>query len=198
MDLIKEPAFEIGRRVEIRGLYAWFVVLKPAEESEIALDHFAAELSAVLDRPVRIVKGRASPPQELLTELKRPDDDPVLVSSLDQAGDRQWRALDINRSGLVRPGPVVLWLSSLGLTNLCKEVRSGREIHAKVDPSKFVGAVQALHPNRGLFEKPLALRFLLADVLFLDILGLQTADAIGVVGFVVEHQDILLAADLAA
>src|SRR5579864_5151197 len=101
-DFIKEPAFEIGRRAEIRGSYAWFVVLKPAEEAEHALDDFVAELSAVLDQPIRIVHGMTAPLERLRTELHEPTVDPVLIPDLDQADADHWRALDINRSGYIR------------------------------------------------------------------------------------------------
>jgi hypothetical protein len=43
-----------------------------------------------------------------------------VISDLDQADANYWRALDINRSGLLRLGPVILWLSSMGLTGLCE------------------------------------------------------------------------------
>jgi hypothetical protein len=119
-DFIEEPAFEISRRVEIRGTYAWFVVLKPAEDTERTLEDFIAELSAVLDRPVRIVPGMTVPLERLRIELHQSAGDPVVIPDLDQADADRWRALDVNRSGYLRRGPVVLWLSSVGLTSLCE------------------------------------------------------------------------------
>ena len=119
-DFIQEPAFEIGRRVEIRGPYSWFVVLKPVAEAESALDIFVAGLSAVLDQPVRVIHGIPLSPDILRGELNAPESDPVLISDLDKADANFWRALDINRSALLRVGPVVLWLSSAGLTKLCE------------------------------------------------------------------------------
>lgn len=118
-DFIEEPAFDIGRRIEMRGPYAWLVVLKPAAEAESALDGFVAEFSASLDRPVRIIHGDA-PFEKLRSDLNAPGSDPVLISDLDQADANFWRALDVNRSGLLRVGPVILWLSSVGLTRLCR------------------------------------------------------------------------------
>ena len=119
-DFIEEPAFEISRRVEIRGTYAWFVVLKPAEDTERTLEDFIAELSAVLDRPVRIIHGMTVPLERLRIELHQPACDPVVIPDLDQADADRWRALDVNRSGYLRRGPVVLWLPSVGLTSLCE------------------------------------------------------------------------------
>jgi hypothetical protein len=119
-DFAEEPAFEISRRVEIRDAYVWFVVLKPAEETERSLQDFVAELSAVLDQPVRTVRGMVVPFEKLRLELHRPADDPIVIPDLDQADADRWRALDVNRSGYLRRGPVVLWLSSAGLARLCE------------------------------------------------------------------------------
>jgi hypothetical protein len=118
-DFVKEPAFEIGRRVDIRGPFSWLVVLKPAAEVEAALDAFVSEFSAFLGQPVRILSGIAPTLGNLRSDLTHPATDPVVISDLDQADAGFWRALDINRSGLLREGPVILWLSSIGLTGLC-------------------------------------------------------------------------------
>ena len=119
-DFIKKPAFEISRRVEIRGTYAWFVVLTPVEAAQRSLEDFVAELSAVLDQPVRIVHGMTVPLERLRIKLHQPSGDPVVIPDLNQADADHWRALDVNRSGYLRRGPVVLWLSSVGLTSLCE------------------------------------------------------------------------------
>jgi hypothetical protein len=119
-DFISEPAFEIGRRAEIRGAFAWFVVVKPPIEADAALENSAADMSAVLGQPLRIVHATASVLEKVRADLKDPADDPVLIPDLDQADAEYWRALDINRSGLLREGPVVLWLSTAGLTRLCE------------------------------------------------------------------------------
>jgi hypothetical protein len=94
-------------------------VLKPAGDAESALDIFVAGLSAVLDNPVRVIDVMALSPDKLRSELNAPPSDPVLISGLDHADANFWRALDINRSALLRVGPVILWLSSAGLTGLC-------------------------------------------------------------------------------
>jgi hypothetical protein len=119
-DFIKEPAFEIGRRIEIRGPYAWFVILRPTVDAEAALDAFVSEFSAFLGEPVRIISGNVPAIEKLRRDLIHPPSDPVVISDLDQADADFWRALDINRSGLLRLGPIVLWLSRVGLTSLCE------------------------------------------------------------------------------
>ncbi|HXB71676.1 MAG TPA: hypothetical protein VNY05_25795 [Candidatus Acidoferrales bacterium] len=117
-DFITEPAFEIGRRLEIRGSYAWFVVLRPAEEGG-ALENFVAGLSSVLDEPVRVVHTFGSSFEKLRSDLNESKSDPALITDLDQADADYWSAMDVNRSALLREGAVVLWLSSFGLANLC-------------------------------------------------------------------------------
>jgi hypothetical protein len=118
-DFITEPAFEIGRRVEIRGAYAWLVVLKPASDPVFALENFVAELSAVLERPVRVIVCQAYSFETLRASLNAPLNDPVLISTLDYVNSDDWQILDINRSGLLREGPIIFWLSGADLTRLC-------------------------------------------------------------------------------
>ena len=117
-DFLTEPAFEIGRRLEIRGSSAWLVVLRPAEEGD-TLPNFVADLSAVLDQPVRVVRISGSSFEKLRGDLRESAGDPVLIPDLDGADAERWRALDVNRSAWLREGAVVLWLSAAGVTNLC-------------------------------------------------------------------------------
>jgi hypothetical protein len=116
-EFITQPAFEIGRRLEIRGPSAWFVVLRPAEEAD-ALANFIADLSAVLDQPVRVVRSSGSSFEKLRGDLRESAGDPVLLTDLDAADAERWRALDVNRSAWLREGAVVLWLSAAGVANL--------------------------------------------------------------------------------
>ena len=119
-DFIHQPAFEIGRRAEIRGSNSWFVVLTPPSEAEDILLDFVAELSAVLNQSVRVVRALPSPIEKLRKELFHPENDTVVIVDLNKSNSDVWSALDINRSGLLRSGTVVLWLSLSGLTILCK------------------------------------------------------------------------------
>lgn len=118
MAFLEQPAFEIGRRIEIRGGNTWVVVLGP-DRTDDSIAGFVADLSASLSRAVRVVTGAGSM-DGLLTALARPADDPVLIADLDGVDAEGWRALDINRSGLAREGAVILWLSSYGLANLSR------------------------------------------------------------------------------
>jgi hypothetical protein len=126
-DFLTEPAFEIGRRLEIRGSFAWFVVLRPADDEDV-LANFVAELSAVLDQPVRVVRSSGSSFEKLRSELNEPVGDAVVIADWDQAGAEGWAALDVNRSAWLREGAVVLWLSGAGVTNLCSYAPNIRSI----------------------------------------------------------------------
>jgi hypothetical protein len=117
-DFTGGPAFDIGRRIEIRGPFSWFALLGPATDGTAAVEDLATELGAVLEAQVRIVPYTGS--AEILgSYLREPATDPVLISNLDIADAVQWSALDINRSGFAREGPVILCLSVDSLTQLC-------------------------------------------------------------------------------
>jgi hypothetical protein len=118
MSFLEQPAFEIGRRVDIRGGNTWLVVVGPDSTDDL-IAGFVADLSASLSRTVRVVKAAGSM-DGLLTALESPADDPVLIADLDGVDAEAWSALDVNRSGLAREGAVILWLSSYGLANLSR------------------------------------------------------------------------------
>jgi hypothetical protein len=104
--------------MEIRGPFSWFALLSPATGNDAALENFTTELGAVLEAHVRIVPYSGST-EVLRSDLCEPASDPVIISNLDMADAGQWSALDINRSGFVREGPVGLWLAVDSLTRLC-------------------------------------------------------------------------------
>ncbi len=90
-----------------------------------------------------------------------------------------------------RKGPVGI------LPDAAEIVRRCRQIHAEVDPAKLVHAVETIGPDRGLPVELVHIR-LLAEYLLLVHIGNRSADPVGVVRLVVEHQDVLLGAHLAA
>jgi hypothetical protein len=118
MAFLEQPAFEIGRRIEIRGGDTWVVVLG-GETTSDSISGFVSDLSASLNRTVRVVTSAGSM-DGLLTALASPADDPVLIADLDGVDSEAWSALDINRSALAREGTVILWLSTHGLANLSR------------------------------------------------------------------------------
>ncbi len=114
-NFIEAPAFDIGRRIEIRGPFSWFAILRP--DADAALENFAIDLGAVLEAEVRIIPYSGS--TELLrSELSEPVSDPVIISNLETVDAEHWSSLDINRSGFVREGSIIFWLSAGGLTKL--------------------------------------------------------------------------------
>ncbi len=119
-DFVVEPSFDIGRWIDIRGPYSWFVVLRPTKDAESALQGFTADLSAALDEPIRIIRPTGELIENLRAALCEPKGDTVLIADLDQVDAGTWSALDINRSGFARPGAVILWLSIVGLVGLCQ------------------------------------------------------------------------------
>ena len=111
-DFIREPAFEIGRRLEIRGNSGWFVVLRPAQEND-ALANFVADLSAVLDQPVRVVRSSGSPFEKLRNDLGESACDSVLTA---KAYDFSWQGATLS--------PCTCPLSRSGIISFCRETRS--------------------------------------------------------------------------
>jgi len=118
---IAQPAFEIGRRLEIRGLdsFAWFVIVCVGDDGSV-LESFAIELQATLEAQIRVISLQGLSPDQVREALLGPPDDVLILTGLESYVQSDWRALDVNRSRLVRSGPIVLWLSFAGLTQLCK------------------------------------------------------------------------------
>ena len=83
------------------------------------------------------------------------------------------------------------------LPDATKEIRRCRQVDAEVDPPHPVDAVQPLDPDGGFFLIGQSLVFVLFIVIFVLVRNLLR-DAIGVVGLVVQDQNVLLAADLAS
>ena len=143
-DFAEKPANEIGRRLEIRGTHAWLVLVRPAEAHEEALEDLRTELSVMLERPVRIVDAGRVSITELRQDIRTPPDDIVLLTGLDGFDEASWAALDLNRSGLERPGAIIMWLSSSAVLTLSRHASSVRS---------FVGgSFFALGPQGGIMS----------------------------------------------
>ena len=92
-----------------------------------------------------------------------------------------------------REGPVRL------LPDPAEEVGRRREVDAEVDAAQLVDAVEAVDPDGRLLEELLGVFLVLARTRSSSSsVRLVPPDAVGVVGLVVEDEDVLLAADLAA
>jgi len=144
-DLAVSPGHEIARRLEIRGDGAWIVVLKPAQETEPALEAFEDELYVCLGGPVRFLDAGQLPVADLREQLHTPPDDVVVLGGLDNFNEERWTALDINRDGMARQGALVLWLSPAGAQALCR--------HAPNIRSFIGGSIFPLGPDGGIMPE---------------------------------------------
>ncbi len=116
---IPQPAFEIGRRLEIRGTDSWFAIVAPNDVEGEALADFTLELEVTLVVPIRSLSVEGMPLASVRQFLAKPSTDTVILSGFESFNSPVWSMWDINRSGLVRPGPIVLWVSAAALTKLC-------------------------------------------------------------------------------
>ena len=134
-DPIPQPAFEIGRRLEIRGTDSWFAIVGPDDVEGEALADFTLELEATLGAPIGSLSVKGMPLATVRKLLAQPSTDTVILSGFESFKPPVWRMWDINRSGFVRPGPIVLWVSTGALTKLCI---SAPNIRSFVGGSMFV------------------------------------------------------------
>ena len=107
------PAFDIARRLELRGeqAYTWLAVLHGGQKEELAIGEFVRELRLLLDRPPRIVDVTGLDLTTIRNRLQQPSDDTVILCGLEHAAEPNWRSFDVNRSALERTGATILWLS---------------------------------------------------------------------------------------
>jgi hypothetical protein len=130
VEFLTKSSYEIARRLEARGedSYSWFVLLKPAGVADVALHEFAEELNAFLGKKPRIIDIAGMLVDDLSARLRIPADDPVILVGFDDRTPEFWSVMDVNRSGLERPGPVVFWISAAGVSNLCSHAPNVRSL----------------------------------------------------------------------
>jgi hypothetical protein len=144
-EFIAPPAYEIARRAELRGAYAWFVVLEPAVNPDEALQEFQHELSAYLEKPARILDASGLSVGDLRRQLHEPSHDTVVLVGLDAWNQGSWSSLDINRDGMERAGPLIFWVSSTAASVLCQFAPNIR--------SFIGGSIFLLGVDRGLMSE---------------------------------------------
>ncbi len=88
-DFIAEPAFEIGRRLEVRGPQsgAWFVITFATSDAEAIVD-FKSDVEAAANLAFTVFDVNDFPLEDLLSIFGQSDNDGALVSgfgSFDQA-----------------------------------------------------------------------------------------------------------------
>lgn len=137
-----QPAFEIGQRVELRGLESctWLIITFSTVDLE-ALDAFKLEIEATIDLPFRIIDAGEIDLLPLLYLLHSPDNDGIILTGFDNFGRDSWIKWDINRSRFQRPGPIIFWLSMKELTQFCASAPNLK--------SFIGGSIYALSPSGG-------------------------------------------------
>jgi len=120
-DFAQKPAYEIARRLEVRGQqsYSWFILIAPPGEGEAGVEPFAEELEAFLGREPRVLDITGFLVDDLRSKLQDPPDDPVILLGFNERSGEFWSSIDVNRSGLERSGGIIFWLSAKGVSELC-------------------------------------------------------------------------------
>ena len=80
---IPQPAFEIGRRLEIRGTDSWFAMVGPNDVEGEALADFTLELEATLGVPIRSLSVKGIPLATVRQLLAKPSTDTVILSGFE-------------------------------------------------------------------------------------------------------------------
>ncbi len=142
-----QAAFEIGLRLDVRGddSFTWIVVSGTDLKDDDALEGFTMDLGLTTERAVAVVNAEALSAEELVGLLQKAPEEITVLTGLDDRDESFWSALDINRSGLVRPGALLLWLAPQGINNLCSFAPNIRS---------FVGgSMIALQPDGSAFSQ---------------------------------------------
>lgn len=109
-DFATEPLVEIGRRLEMRADHSWLAILSSDSDAAAACDALIAELQALLQVHARVVPIKSVDFDGLREALHQPDNDAVILLAGGELSASDWLSLDLMRSALERPGPVVLWM----------------------------------------------------------------------------------------
>jgi hypothetical protein len=104
--------YDVAERLDLMGdaPRSWMVLVPTAQNEEIQWE-LTAELSAILERPVRVIP-LSVPIEELSHSLHEPSDDVAVLMGSRTIEPREWSAMDMDRNRLEREGPVILWLSA--------------------------------------------------------------------------------------
>jgi len=120
-EFIAQPAFDIGRRLEIRGLDsgAWFVIASAVSDNE-AIENFKIEVEATANLALTVLNVSSLSLEDLLSSVYHSGTGGVLMWDFESFDQARWGAWDINRSRFVRSGPMFLWLSFGELSKFCE------------------------------------------------------------------------------
>jgi hypothetical protein len=134
-DFATEPFVEIGRRLEMRADHSWIGILSADADPAAACDDLVAELQAFLQVPARVVPIKPVGFSALREALHQPENDAVILFAGAGLDASDWSSLDLMRSALERPGPVVLWMAPDSVAQLTE---SAPNIRSFIGSSIFV------------------------------------------------------------
>jgi hypothetical protein len=146
-EFARHPAFDIARRLEIRGQdsFSWLVILGDSHDIT-QIEEIADEVRLVGDTKARIVNAHPFNLEELRQQLRQSAEDVVFLLGLDQASDGDWAVLDVNRSAIERPGAIIFWLSLESIARLNSQAPNLR--------SFIGGSIFILSENGGMLTEP--------------------------------------------
>jgi hypothetical protein len=102
------------------GLDGWFVLIKPTNGTEGFLGNLLDEIAVQSTRKCRIVRAAGISLADLVGALHEPPTDIVLLEGLEQWDEEALSSLDLGRSRLARPAPVVILLPPEGIVRLVR------------------------------------------------------------------------------
>lgn len=142
-----QSSIDIARRLEIRGgdSRSWIVLLLPSQDPESALSNLLADVSALLQRPARVLDLGANSAEKLVEALSQPSDDIVVLTAASDLDATRWSSLDLMRSALERKGSIILWLSPDCISSLSE--------HAPNIRSFVGGSIFCCGPDGGLMSE---------------------------------------------
>jgi hypothetical protein len=110
-DFEERAPSEIAERLDLLddAPRSWMALVPATRNGELQSD-LTSELSAILERPVRVLP-LAVPIEKLSESLHEPSDDVVVLIGSPAIAVGEWSTMDMNRSRLEREGPAILWLS---------------------------------------------------------------------------------------
>ena len=106
-------AADIFAKLQLRGesSASWFVIISGGRASSASLREFSSDLGVLAGSPVRVMDCKETPFAAIVASLQNPNNDTVALAGLDKWLAADWEALDLNRSGLERRGPLIFWMS---------------------------------------------------------------------------------------
>jgi hypothetical protein len=106
-------AADIYTRIRLRGdsSGSWFAMIAHGGARSMSLRDFCKEYRNLAGTPARIIDCEDGRIEEIVESLHNPDKDTAILAGMGKWNRAEWEMLDINRSGLERRGPLILWLS---------------------------------------------------------------------------------------